>query len=61
MFQATVDATNEHVKIDDVLLAMGRKYKPSDTTAELEFDSALEVLKFCGDANTYYTYPRDIP
>ena len=54
MFQATVDATNEHGKIADVMVRMGEKYQPSDTTAELELDSALEVLKFGGDANAYY-------
>ena len=51
MFQATVDATNEHGKIAHVLLTMGRKYQPSDTTAKLELDSALELLKFGGDVN----------
>ena len=34
---------------------MGRKYQPSDSTAESEQDTALESLTFNGqDANAYY-------
>ena len=52
---STISATNTHGKIADALVAMERKYQPSDTTAELELDTALELLKFGGsDANSYY-------
>ena len=55
MQTSTITVDNPHGKIADVLVAMGRKYQPSDTTAELELDTALESLKFGGaDANTYY-------
>ena len=52
---STINATDTHGKIADALVAMERKYQPSDTTAELELDTALESLKFGGgDANSYY-------
>ena len=55
MQTSTITADNTHGKIADVLVAMERKYQPSDTTAELELDTALESLKFGGsDANNYY-------
>ena len=52
---STISGTDTYGKISDALLAMERKYQPSDTTVELELDTALESLKFGGsDANTYY-------
>ena len=55
MHTHTITSANTHGSIAKVLVAMGRKYQPSDTTAELEQDTALESLKFGGqDANAYY-------
>ena len=52
---STITTDNTHGKIADVLVAMERNYQPSDTTAELELDTALESLKFGGgDANSSY-------
>ncbi len=55
MYTHTIMSVNTHGSIAKVLVTMGRKYQPSDTTAELEQDTALELLKFGGqDANAYY-------
>ena len=55
MYTHTITRVNPHGKIAEVLVAMGRKYQPSDSTAESEQDTALESLTFNGqDANAYY-------
>ena len=54
MFQSTVTTANPHGMVSEALARMELKFRPSNTTAELELDSALEHVKFSGDANAYY-------
>jgi hypothetical protein len=54
MFQSTVTTARPHGMDSEALAKMEQKFRPSDTAAELELDSALEQVKFSGDANTYY-------
>ena len=51
--QNTVTATHPHGKIGDAMRKLKAKYRPSDTTAEMELDAALEKVQF-RDANMYY-------
>ena len=53
MFQSTVTIEHPHGIINNALAKMESKFRPSDTTAELELDTALEAIRF-SRADEYY-------
>ena len=53
MFQSTVTIEHPHVIINNALAKMESKFRPSDTTVELELDTALEAIRF-SRADKYY-------
>ena len=46
MFSSTVTTNHPHGKICNALAKMEAKFRPGDTTAELELDTALEAIRF---------------
>lgn len=53
MFQSTVTIEHPHGRISDALAKMETKFRPGDTTTELELDTALEAIRF-SRADNYY-------
>jgi len=53
MFSSTFTTDHPHGKISEALAKMEAKFRPGDTTAELELDTALEAIRF-SRADDYY-------
>ena len=53
MFQSSVTNYHPHGKVSEALAKMEAKFRPGDTTAELELDTALEAIRF-SRADDYY-------
>ena len=53
MFSSTGTTDDPHGKISEALAKMEAKFRPADTTAELELDTALEAIRF-SRADDYY-------
>ena len=51
--QNTKSTNHPHGKVGDAMRKLKAKCRPSDTTAEMELDAALEKVQF-RDANSYY-------
>ena len=55
MFQSSVTNHHPHGKVSEALAKMESKFRPGDTTAELELDTALEAIRF-SRADDYYNH-----